>query len=73
MSEGIQSVLRLDADESLLGDNQLYFSKPQQLLQLFKNLEEENLVLIQVGTTQARSLYIEFNRPLRVTQTFTFI
>ena len=43
----IQNVLKLDPDETLDGDNALYFKEPSELLELFNKLEAENLTLIQ--------------------------
>ena len=42
-----QAVLKLDQDETLDGDNALYFKQPLELLELFNKLESENLSLIQ--------------------------
>ena len=42
-----QAVLKLDQDETLDGDNALYFRQPLELLELFNKLESENLSLIQ--------------------------
>ena len=42
-----QAVLKLDPDETLDGDNALYFKQPSELLELFNKLESENLSLIQ--------------------------
>ena len=43
----LQAVLKLDPDETLDGDNALYFKQPSELLELFNKLESENLSLIQ--------------------------
>ena len=40
-------MLKLDPDETLDGDNALYFKQPSELLELFNKLESENLSLIQ--------------------------
>ena len=39
--------MKLDQDETLDGDNALYFKQPLELLELFNKLESENLSLIQ--------------------------
>ena len=43
----MQAVLKLEPDETLDGDNALYFKEPSELLELFNKLEAENLSLIQ--------------------------
>ena len=55
-------MLKLDPDETLDGDNALYFKQPSELLELFNKLESENLSLIQacqqVWETMIKSNYL---------------
>ena len=54
----IQAVLKLDPDETLDGDNALYFKEPSELLELFNKLEAENLSLIQ-ACQQVKIVYCQ--------------
>ena len=49
--------MKLDKDETLDGDNALYFKEPLELLELFNKLESENLSLIQACQQVNNELY----------------
>ena len=59
----LQAVLKLDPDETLDGDNALYFKQPSELLELFNKLESENLSLIQACQQVVHDIkhYFTFN------------
>ena len=47
MDPSIMAVLKLNPDDCLDDDCDLYFQEPSELLELFNKLEAENLSLIQ--------------------------
>ena len=61
-----QAVLKLDKDETLDGDNALYFKEPLELLELFNKLESENLSLIQACQQVNNELYEQIRNKILI-------